>query len=40
MFRLLGDKEATARGSYSEFVRKGIAQSKRTDLIGWGLLRS
>jgi len=40
VLRLFGDKEATARGRYNEFVRKGIEQGKRTDLIGGGLLRS
>ena len=37
---LFGDKKVTARGRYREFVRKGIEQGRRTDLIGGGLLRS
>jgi len=37
---LFGDNEATARGRYNEFVRAGIEQGKRSDLIGGGLLRS
>jgi len=40
ILRLFGDKEATARRRYNEFVRKGIEQGKRPDLIGGGLLRS
>ena len=37
---LFGDKEGTARRRYNEFVRAGIAQGRRSDLIGGGLLRS
>ena len=37
---LFGDKEGTARRRYNEFVRAGIEQGKRSDLIGGGLLRS
>jgi REP element-mobilizing transposase RayT len=37
---LFGDNESTARGRYNEFVRAGIEQGKRSDLIGGGLLRS
>jgi putative transposase len=37
---LFGNKEGTARRRYNEFVRAGIAQGKRSDLIGGGLLRS
>jgi putative transposase len=37
---LFGDKEAGARRSYSQFVRNGIEQGRRPDLIGGGLLRS
>jgi len=40
VLRLFGDKEATAKRQYSEFVRKGVGQGKRPDLIGGGLLRS
>ena len=35
-----GDKEGSARGRYDEFVRAGIEQGRRSDLIGGGLLRS
>ncbi len=37
---LFGDKEAPAKRRYREFVQKGIAQGRRTDLIGGGLVRS
>jgi hypothetical protein len=37
---LFGDDEGSARRRYSEFVRKGVEQGKRPDLIGGGLLRS
>jgi len=40
ILRLFGDKEGSARRRYSEFVRAGIEQGKRSDLIGGGLLRS
>ena len=40
VLRLFGDKERTTRGRYNEFVRKGIEQGERSDLIGGGLLRS
>jgi len=40
VLRLFGDKERTARGRYNEFVREGIEQGERSDLIGGGLLRS
>ena len=40
ILRLFGKKVGKARGKYSEFVRKGIEQGKRPDLIGGGLLRS
>lgn len=40
VLRLFGDTQATARGRYREFVWKGIAQGRRSDLIGGGLLRS
>jgi hypothetical protein len=40
VLRLFGDKQASARGRYDEFVQKGIEQGKRADLIGGGLLRS
>ncbi len=37
---LFGDKPASARRRYSGFVRKGISEGRRMDLIGGGLLRS
>lgn len=37
---LFGDSEKTARRRYRDFVREGIAQGRRSDLIGGGLLRS
>jgi len=40
ILRLFGKRVVSARGRYSEFVRKGIEQGKRPDLIGGGLLRS
>jgi REP element-mobilizing transposase RayT len=40
VLRLFGMRMGSARAKYSEFVRKGIAQGKRPDLIGGGLLRS
>ncbi len=40
ILRLFGKRVGLARSKYSEFVRKGIEQGKRPDLIGGGLLRS
>ena len=37
---LFAQKRATARLRYLQFVQEGIAQGKRPDLIGGGLLRS
>jgi len=37
---LFGDDETSARRRYGAFVRKGINQGKRPDLIGGGLVRS
>ena len=37
---VFGNKESGTRGEYSRFVRKGIEQGSRPDLIGGGLLRS
>jgi len=37
---LFGENLLTARRRYREFVRKGINQGKRPDLIGGGLIRS
>ncbi len=40
ILRLFGKRVGSARRKYSEFVKKGIEQGKRPDLIGGGLLRS
>jgi hypothetical protein len=38
--RLFGDRKREARKRYREFVLKGIAEGRRPDLTGGGLLRS
>jgi putative transposase len=38
--RLFDDRLATARRRYRAFVKKGIADGKRDDLVGGGLIRS
>jgi len=40
ILRLFGDKVAPARRSYKAFVKKGIAEGKRPELTGGGLIRS
>ena len=40
VLRLFGDKLAAARRSYNQFVKKGIDQGRRPQLVGGGLLRS
>jgi putative transposase len=40
VLRLFHEKEVLARKAYTRFVEKGIAQGKRTDLTGGGLIRS
>ena len=40
VLRLFGKKIATARKSYCAFIEKGIAQGKRPELTGGGLIRS
>jgi REP element-mobilizing transposase RayT len=40
VLKLFGDKISKARKKYDEFVRKGIAEGRREDLIGGGLVRS
>jgi REP element-mobilizing transposase RayT len=40
ILHLFADEEASARRRYGAFVKKGIEQGKRSDLIGGGLLRS
>jgi REP element-mobilizing transposase RayT len=37
---VFADKSSAARRSYSEFVEKGIANGKRPELVGGGLIRS
>ena len=37
---LFNEKVATARRRYREFGQKGIAQGRKPDLVGGGLLRS
>ena len=37
---LFGEQLSTARRRYRAFVQKGIAQGKRDDLVGGGLVRS
>ena len=40
VLRLFGEKIGAARRAYRAFVEKGIAQGRRVDLTGGGLLRS
>jgi putative transposase len=40
ILRLFGKRAGPAKKKYSEFIKKGIGQGKRPDLIGGGLLRS
>ena len=40
ILRLFGDKKRTSKARYNEFIREGIEQGRRSDLIGGGLLRS
>jgi hypothetical protein len=40
VLRLFDEKVGLARRRYAEYVKKGIEQGKRPDLIGGGLLRS
>ncbi len=40
ILRLFGGRIGLARRNYREFVRKGIEQGQRSDLVGGGLLRS
>jgi len=37
---LFNEKLVTARRRYRDFVQKGIAQGRRPDLVGGGLLRN
>ena len=40
VLRLFGEKNAAARRSYHQFVKKGIDQGRQPQLVGGGLLRS
>jgi hypothetical protein len=40
VLQLFGGKLSGARRTYYEFVRKGIAEGRRDDLVGGGLVRS
>ena len=40
VLKLFNEKVRESRRQYREFVRKGIAQGSRSDLIGGGLIRS
>jgi REP-associated tyrosine transposase len=40
VLRLLGEKVSAARQAYRAYVKKGIAQSRRPELVGGGLIRS
>ena len=40
MLAYLGQRQKWAVQGYEEFVRDGIAQGRRPDLVGGGLLRS
>jgi hypothetical protein len=40
VLKLFGKRVSSARRSYRSFMEKGIAQGKRPDLIGGGLIRN
>lgn len=40
VLRLFAKKVSTARSRYREFVKKGLAQGRRPELVGGGLIRS
>ena len=40
VLRMFAKKVSTARSLYREFVKKGMAQGKRPELVGGGLVRS
>jgi putative transposase len=40
VLRLFGDKLPSARKAYRAYVKKGIAQGRRPELVGGGLIRS
>ena len=40
ILRLFGEKVSAARKAYRIYVKKGIAQGRRPELVGGGLIRS
>lgn len=40
VLRLYGTKKTAARKGYREYVKKGISDGRRPDLVGGGLIRS
>jgi putative transposase len=40
VLRLFGEKVSTARQAYRAYVKKGVAQGRRPELVGGGLIRS
>lgn len=40
ILKLFGNKRSIARGNYRMFVAKGVAEGRRSDLTGGGLIRS
>ena len=40
VLRLFGEKVPAARKAYKGYVEKGIAQGRRPELVGGGLIRS
>ncbi|MGD9303857.1 MAG: transposase [Desulfobacterales bacterium] len=40
VLKCFGSKEAEAKKAYGEFIKKGINQGHRSDLVGGGLIRS
>ncbi len=40
VLRLFGKKVSTARKAYRDYVKKGVAQGRRPELVGGGLIRS
>jgi len=40
VLKYFGDRKGAARKSYLEYVRQGVSQGRRPDLVGGGLVRS
>jgi len=40
ILQLFGNHVSTARGKYAEFVEEGVAQGRKHELTGGGLIRS